>query len=275
VEAVTRSDEGEDSSAVGLLGWLVGYKHYLERTSGEMSAFRFPGGAQSLVARMSETLQGDIFFDHILHSVEQNEESVQIWCKGEMAFGDRVVITLPPPVLRKIEFPFDFPDEKLKAWETIGSARAIKVTLRFKRRFWLDEKWQGRMLSNLPFQQIWDSGREGAACLSAYICGQAAVNIARQRDPVAGVLRAVSEVAPLAQEEFVEGWLHDWIHDPYSLGAFTSLTPGSVRDALPHLATPVGRIHFAGEYASSWQGFVEGALESAERVVEEVLESGR
>ncbi|MCL4287850.1 MAG: FAD-dependent oxidoreductase, partial [Thermoleophilia bacterium] len=38
---------------------------------------------------------------------------------------------------------------------------------------------------------------------------------------------------------------------------------------------PVGRIHWAGtETATVWSGYMEGALESAERVVAEVLAEG-
>jgi monoamine oxidase len=39
---------------------------------------------------------------------------------------------------------------------------------------------------------------------------------------------------------------------------------------MEHIATPSSQIHFAGEHTADWIGFVEGALESAERVVAEV-----
>ncbi|MFO0370474.1 MAG: FAD-dependent oxidoreductase [Armatimonadota bacterium] len=32
----------------------------------------------------------------------------------------------------------------------------------------------------------------------------------------------------------------------------------------------MGRIHFAGEATAAWFGFIEGALESAERVAKEL-----
>ena len=36
------------------------------------------------------------------------------------------------------------------------------------------------------------------------------------------------------------------------------------------LAAPEGRIHFAGEHTSPWTGWMQGALESARRVVREI-----
>ena len=38
---------------------------------------------------------------------------------------------------------------------------------------------------------------------------------------------------------------------------------------MEHIAPPEGRIHFAGEHTALWSGFIEGALESAERVISE------
>jgi monoamine oxidase len=42
---------------------------------------------------------------------------------------------------------------------------------------------------------------------------------------------------------------------------------------MAHIAPAEQRIFFAGEHTSSWVGFLEGALESAERVVREVIGS--
>jgi len=39
------------------------------------------------------------------------------------------------------------------------------------------------------------------------------------------------------------------------------------------MGRPEGRVHFAGEHTSAWMGWMEGALESAERVAREVMEA--
>ena len=40
---------------------------------------------------------------------------------------------------------------------------------------------------------------------------------------------------------------------------------------MQYIASPVGSIHFAGEHTALWSGFIEGALESAERATKEIL----
>jgi monoamine oxidase len=48
--------------------------------------------------------------------------------------------------------------------------------------------------------------------------------------------------------------------------------PGALVACAPALREPVGPIHWAGtETATEWNGYMEGALESAERVAGEVL----
>ncbi len=272
VETVTRSDEGDDTKRVGLLGWLIGYRHYLNRSPGDMSLYRIPGGSSDLCQRMAAGLATSPHLSRPLASVESKPEGVALWFEGETAFADKCILTVPPKPLLNIDFPNDFPEAKIEAWRKMGSARAVKVCLRFARAFWqAEDGWKGRMIADLPFQQIWDGGQEGAVVLSAYICGDEAEWVLRRPDPIETIISALAEVSPAARTEFQEGWIHDWINDPWAMGAFSSLAPGSVFGSLPHLQTPWEGVHFAGEYTSSWSGFIEGALESAERVVEEVM----
>jgi monoamine oxidase len=110
-----------------------------------------------------------------------------------------------------------------------------------------------------------------APVLSAYICGKQAVEWTQLGDPVRAGVYELSQMFPEAEEHFRRGWVHDWISDPYARGAFSNLAPNYVLDHMAHIAPPEGRIHFAGEHTASWVGFIEGALESAERVADEVL----
>jgi monoamine oxidase len=66
---------------------------------------------------------------------------------------------------------------------------------------------------------------------------------------------------------------HDWLAEPFIGGGYSCYAPpGVVTAGLEDLAKPIGRIHFAGsETARAYQGYVEGALEAAERASHEVL----
>jgi monoamine oxidase len=47
--------------------------------------------------------------------------------------------------------------------------------------------------------------------------------------------------------------------------------PGALRWMFPALRQVEGRVHFAGEHTSLWIAWMNGALESAERVITEIL----
>ena len=66
---------------------------------------------------------------------------------------------------------------------------------------------------------------------------------------------------------------NDWAAEPFILGApIATFPPGTLSAFGPALRAPVGRIHWAGtETALDSTGFMEGALESGDRVAQEVL----
>jgi monoamine oxidase len=108
--------------------------------------------------------------------------------------------------------------------------------------------------------------------LCAYVCGEQAVAWARIADPLHTGLDQLATLFPEARRSFRGGAFHDWVSPPFSGGVHSHLPPGFVLRHLRHEALPAGRVHFAGEHTATWTGFMEGALESAERVACELLE---
>lgn len=84
------------------------------------------------------------------------------------------------------------------------------------------------------------------------------------------VQRMFQDDRALEVREYLE---HDWCADPWSLGAFMSIpSPGTLTTVKLASRQAVGRIHWAGtESATRWPGYMEGAVNAAERVVQEIL----
>ena len=66
-----------------------------------------------------------------------------------------------------------------------------------------------------------------------------------------------------------------WMDDPWTQGAyFSNFPPGALTSLGSELRRPAGGIHWAGsETATHWYGYMEGALQSAERVQQEIVAS--
>jgi monoamine oxidase len=65
----------------------------------------------------------------------------------------------------------------------------------------------------------------------------------------------------------------DWSAEPFTRGCYGAhLPPGAWTVYGPALREPVGRIHWAGtETAEHWTGYIDGAIESGQRVAAEVM----
>ncbi len=271
VTAKYRSDEGDDPDRIGLLGWLSGFLHYVQRDGDVMSAFRFPGGSRALCEKIVGSLRAAPNYGKVLTRVRQDAGGVTLVFEDGQTRVDKVILTLPPPALERVVFEPALGWQKRCAVEACRMSRAIKICWQFDEAWWRDSEWGGSMQCDGPIQQTWDGSMGEAPVLSAYICGEEAMKWIALGDPVRAGLYELSLLFPQAQNHFKRGWFHNWIGDPFSQGAFSHLAPGYVLEHMEHIAPPEGRVHFAGEHTSLWTGFIEGALESAERVVPEVV----
>lgn len=269
LEMIQRSDEGDDTNQISLLGWLVSYRNYLDREEGAMSSFRISGGSGRLFESLAGQLDNPVILGRPLRSVDIKEDGVECWFDGEMIFVDRVVIAIPPKNLLKIEWPLDMDARYEEAWCGLEMSRTIKVVLEYDEPWWEGSGWSGRLLSNRSCQQVWIGGRGGANVLTCYLGGDWAEEIRNSPNPVADCAQGLKEVFPEASAP-KSGQLIDWIGDEWSGGAFPSVKVGGYLAGREWIGKPNGCIHFAGDYSAEWIGFMEGALESAERVVNEI-----
>lgn len=273
LQAKNRSDEGQDPEQVSLLGWLCGYLHYLDRDPAAMSAFRIANGGGALCRAMLDAAGVEPRLNCVLRHVRQDAEGVTLEFEDGEARVDAAVLTLPPPALERVVFDPPLAVAKRCAIEACRMSPAIKIAWEFDEPWWRAEGWNGRMLCDRSIQQTWDGSRSDVPVLCAYIGGSQATRWLESKRPVVDGLAELEEVAPGARGHFVRGWMHPWPADPFAGGAFSHLAPGYALEFMEHIAPPEGRVHFAGEHASLWTGFIEGALESAERVAGEILDA--
>lgn len=271
VNAKVRSEKGEDPDGLGLLGWLTGYLRYLDREGDVVTSFRLPGGGSAVIEKALATVRAQPEFNRVLTRIRQDEAGVTLIFEDGVEIVDHVVLTLPPPVLERIVFEPALSVEKRCAIEGCRMNRMLKISWQFDRPWWHDLGWGGAMLCDTPLQQTWDGSIGDAHVLTASIAGEDATRWRDLGDPVRAGVYELSKLFPMAASSFVRGWVTDWISDPFARGGFSMMAPGYVLDHMPHIATPEGRVHFAGEHTAIQPGLIESALESGERVATEIV----
>lgn len=268
--AILRSEEGEELDQVSLLAWLCGYEFYRERGGGEGSPLRFPEGAQVFCEKLFAVVKGERHFGFRVGKIQQGAESVTLQ-GGDRSFTfDRLVLTAPGEAIQRIEFEPPLGDAKDLALSAMRLGRTIKVSMEFTDRWWLERDWGGRSLSDGLLQQCWDGSRGDIAVLLAYVCGDRTDELRLSLDPAQALVETLAVDFPEAKDKFICGNLHDWIGDPLAGGGFPHAAPGDVMEHWEERIRPLGRIHFAGDATSELIGYMEGALESAERVAREI-----
>lgn len=270
LEATARSDEGDEPNRISLLGWLVNYMHYTERDPLAMSRFRFPEGAQAFCERMVQESGWTPQLGNPLRKISWSDDSALLtFDRGIMAF-DRVILAMPPTALSRIEFEPAMPEFFEDAVTSIPMSRTLKICLEFREKWWEAHGFRGRMMMDSPLGQCWDGSLAERPVLNCYVCGDGAALYASLADPVGSAVSELAERFPEARETFVGGAIHNWMEHPYAGGGFPTTPPGTVLSCLETLRHPLGCVHFAGDHVADWMGFIEGALESGERVAKEV-----
>jgi monoamine oxidase len=242
-------------------------------TSGSL---RVEGGNDRLPYEFAKRI--DIRYGAAVVGVTQTDRGVEVTIRTpsgmERLTGDRAVCALPCPVIGKIFEGARLSDGKRQAIREQSYSRTAKVFLQSRSRFWLAAGFSGNATTDLPIERLTpDPGTSHTdrGALTAYPIGPytAALEKMTEADRITAAYEQASQIFPELAKEFEGGVAHCWGLDPWQRGSFALHTPGQI-GFIETLAQPEGRIHFAGEHTSAWTGWMQGALESARRVVKEI-----
>jgi len=79
----------------------------------------------------------------------------------------------------------------------------------------------------------------------------------------------MDEVHPGLRPNLEAVLVKSWANDPWQRGAY-SLYPVGQMNTNPEICKPEGRVWFAGEHASAWNGWTQGALTSGIKAAREI-----
>ena len=111
--------------------------------------------------------------------------------------------------------------------------------------------------------------------LASYTWGQDAARWGAMDEEtrIEQALEDVAKIHPWIGEEFEVGASHAWDDDPWARGAFALFEPEQQTNLQKDIVKSEGRVHFAGEHASLYHAWIQGALESGIRAAREIHEA--
>lgn len=267
------TDFGESIRHVSAWSALSEYAYSNE--TDEMD-FQVVGGNSKII----ESLVEKIGREHILtgkkvEKVIQDKKKVQVSCSdGSVYQADKVICTLPTFALWQIGWSPELPLAKKNASEQLQYARIIKLQFLCKERFWQKDDFAlnsdkfAHFIFHTTQKQNYQKG-----ILTSYSVGDKAYLIGRMSKQeqiqllIEAMKPAFGDVSGLI-EQVVS---YNWGSDPYTQGAYALYGIGQGDEIRDSLSEPFRNVLFAGEHIAEWQGFMEGAVQTAEDAVKKIL----
>lgn len=209
--------------------------------------------------------------------------------------ADYVIFSIPCPAMKAIQIKPAFKLNKARAINELRYVEVTKILAQFKTRWWekvLDEEFkmgrEGGLVTDLPIRYLMFPHAKAAqsappqargVVMASYVFERDAASVGAWSEDEKRRLVAdnLSEIfgSDLIEDSLEVSISHNWSNDAFAGGAaFAYFGPNQYRNLLPHLISSDwdGRACFAGEHASDWHGWIEGALASAMRASIQVQE---
>lgn len=277
--------EVAEQSYLNLLALISADPEPFEIFGDSDEVFTIREGNDALATRMAERLPTPVRFEHALVALRERADGAYraTFDRGGRAVdvvADRVVLALPFNQLRRCDLDVPLPAAKRRAIQRLAYGTNSKVMVGTRARPWALAGAAGTSFHDRVYHESWDSSRgydvEGAA-LTAFTGGRFGVAVGAGSAAAQGqrFVDEVDRVFPGVRGAYTGrvARMH-WPSARWFEGSYGCYRPGDFSDFVGSEGAAVGGVHFAGEHTSlDAQGFLEGAVESGERVAREVRQA--
>ncbi|MFL6258044.1 MAG: flavin monoamine oxidase family protein [Pyrinomonadaceae bacterium] len=240
---------------------------------------KMEGGNDHLPRAFAEKLAGKVIYGAVVSKVEQDAKGARVTFThagaAETLAADYVVCAIPFAVLGRVEFAPRLSEQKTRVRDELTYELAARAFMQTRERFWERSRWNGLAVSDLP-AEFWPStfgqpGRRGV--LQAYVRHHTATVWAKKNEAerLDAALTLTEQAVPGVRASYERGAVKCWGEDPWAGCAWTH--PSGPQ--LVAVNAPEGRIQFAGEHASVYASWMNGALESGNRAARAIDEAAR
>jgi len=241
------------------------------------------GGNDQIPKRLAAAISGQITTGSALTSIRRNADgsyrlTFQSGLSSSTVTADRVVLALPFSILRTIDFgKAGFSPLKATAIREMGMGTNSKLHLQFKDRLWNTLGSNGETYADTGYQNSWEvtRGQGGSSgILVNYTGGKigASFGSGTPAERAAQFLAQLEPVLPgISSRWNGRATVDFWAGNEWTRGSYSYWKVGQYAKFAGVEREIEGACHFAGEHTSvDFQGYLNGAVESGERVAEEI-----
>ncbi|NGO08468.1 FAD-dependent oxidoreductase [Streptomyces sp. HC44] len=251
----------------------------LTSTAGGAQATRFVNGSHQVPLKLAERLgSGRVALSAPVRSIARSGDRYTVTADGLTVSARRVVVALPPPLAARITYDPLLPASRDQLSQRLPMGSVGKAIAVYDTPFWRADGLNGQVVSDTgAVRSTFDNSPSDASygALMGFIeSDQMRALDATPADEVkAAVLKSYATYFGDKAKSPTSFVLQRWDNEAYSRGGPVAYAPpGLLTQYGPALRKPAGGIHWAGtETSGFWNGYMDGAVRSGERVAEEVL----
>lgn len=242
---------------------------------------RIKGGMQPFAEKLAEKFQASIRLNSPVKRIIQSGNVVSVSGDRFAYQARRVIVAVPPVLIREIEFSPSLPLKKQQLLQKLSMGIVGKVFGVYETPFWRKNGFSGQVVAdeNAPFQTLFDSSPADSAygVLLAFCIANRAREFFSQTEQIRKKIALEYFQRYFGKEAAQPIYYtdHCWADEAWSKGCYAGLYPtGAWTNFQNELARPTGSIFWAGtETSEVWYGYIEGAVRAGERAAQEVLNS--
>lgn len=208
---------------------------------------------------------------------------------GQDILADKIIITVPPPIItsHKIDFQPPLPKWKIDAFSMVGMERAIKIIVKFKNRVWPKDV-QNVIAADLYIPEIWFREITDNVHLAVGFLTSKSANNLKDLMEEKPLTNKIEFAAAIMKEElatifgmdrqiiddcYVSSVMLDWGEIDSIQGGYIYPKVGIVKNDFHLMAKRIGDLFWAGEATNDKACCtIQSAMETGARVANEIVE---
>ena len=242
-------------------------------------SFRIKGGTASLINALADQLdKNKIHFNEEVISIEEKEEQLEIKTSTNIFHSDLLVSTLPPYLFcSRIRTSPSLLESFLAVAKCTHTwmGESIKVALTYESPFWREGNKSGTIFSNVgPIPEMYDHSNveDTSFALKGFFNGNYFAVSREER--LALVMKQLKKYYGDIVETYLTYEELVWRNEPYTFAPYKEHILPHQNNGHKIFQKPLfnGRLYVAGsETADAFPGYMEGAIRSANFIVQELI----
>lgn len=251
--------------------------HFFESHPDAPSPYRIAGGSKALVQSLAKPISPKIKTGTQVLGITAGDDHLEVHTSKGMLTVEKIVLTIPPRILNKIEFIPSLPEPlrssmaKTHTW----MSNAIKVGIVYEEPFWRSKGLSGTIIGQVgPVIELYDhsDASDSHFCLMGFVNeGLRASSPKKRKDRI---LKYIEQYLGPEALGFASYFEKDWSQSTFTSGdsPLTTYISPEYGDPLFQQGHWDERLYFSGAETSILHGgYMDGAVISGLRTAKQLL----